>query len=189
MNGPEELLRTIASPELDHEAPPARPYGDYLVSGRAALRRRRLRSFAATAVIVLMMSALGLVTHGLAPWRADNLSPSAAEDISSEVPIVDNLKTEDDGLDINRDGQLVRHSQATVRQLIEDPVPTDADVSVAISIAFHGEERWVYLYWSAGGRSGGGSDPAGPADDFVEWAQNIDLSHLEVQEQLAQPVE
>lgn len=186
MNDLEQRLRTLADPDLDRDAPPPVAVGDRLVAGETALRRRRLRILVGSTAAAV---ALSVVTVGAlqAVRGSGDTSPSVFADGTSSVEITvdDNLETEDAGVAFNERGELERHSDAVVTQVVENPIPTDAEKSVALALSFGDEESWVYLYWSPGGPDGGGSDPAGDSEDFLAWAHAIVLGELESQEQTA----
>lgn len=148
-----------------------RPAADYLVSGRAALRRRRT-AMGTTALVTLI--AIGSTGWALAPGgedvrdstiASDAPSPSVASPTTPPAAEVPWLKGDAParvdpvvGLEI-RDGAVVHERR-------DDLYPGKDTRSVALDLSFEGEQWWVLLEWDDGGSTYSGGNAGDMWDTF-----------------------
>lgn len=165
--------------ELDSSfgAGPERPASDYLVPGRAALRRRRTAMGATALATVLVVGGIG---WAIAPGDDDVRGSTIASDAPSPSPSPTASPTptgqgagsalpwrkSDGPARVNPGTGLEIREGAIVHQRLDDLYPGKGSTSVALDLSFEGGRWWMVLEWDEGGSAGTSGRPGEMYDSF-----------------------
>lgn len=163
--------------ELEHaigdDGPDLPPPADRLVTGRAALRRRRwaVGAGAAAVVVALVVPAVAVGSGtgergtGITPATTPSVSPSAPQ-LATEDPEPSFPEPEKALAYVDFDtGRLVIQPGVEVLRRVDDLYPGEDIRSVALDVRRGERHEWLVWEWT---ERGGASAHSGPADGIFD---------------------